>query len=127
MRFHLTLRRSDRPERTLLAEDAQVLAFAGQPENPEWLDTDAAEQLLLAQPDVNITPEQAVAFITRLIDSLSAVEPELERVARERAAALAAAHARVREGAGARGRVTVDAQLPVDILGTYVLLPAGSA
>jgi hypothetical protein len=52
--------------------------------------------------------------------------PELNRIASERAAAVAATHARVREGAGARGRVTVDAQLPVDTLGVYVLLPAGS-
>jgi hypothetical protein len=33
----------------LLAEDAAVLAFAGTPDQPEWLDADNAEQLLAAQ------------------------------------------------------------------------------
>jgi superfamily II DNA or RNA helicase len=127
MRFHLTLRQGNRPERTLLAEDAQILAFAGQPESPEWLDVEGAPQLLAARADANIAHEQAVAFIARLIDGLPALAPELDRIAGERATALAETHARVREGAGARGRVTVDAQLPVDILGTYVLLPAGGA
>lgn len=126
IRFHLTIRQGNRPERKLLAEDAHILAFAGQPENPDWLDIDAAEQLLAARPDANISHEQAVTFITRLVASLPSLRPELNRIASERAAALAATHARVREGAGARGKVTVDAQLPVDILGAYVLLPAGS-
>jgi superfamily II DNA or RNA helicase len=127
MRFHLTRWQGNRPERKLLAEDAHILAFSGQPESPEWLDGDAAEQLLAAQSDANISHEQRVAFITRLVESLSVLAPELNRIAGERATALAATHARVREGAGARGRVTVDAQLPVDILGVYVLLPAASA
>jgi superfamily II DNA or RNA helicase len=127
MRFHLTLRQANRPERKLLAEDAQILAFAGPPESPDWLGVDGIEELIAARPDANISHEQAVTFITRLIDGLPALTPELNRIAGERAAALAATHARVREGAGARGRVTVDAQLPVDTLGVYVLLPAGSA
>ena len=125
IRFHLTFTQGNRPERKLLAEDAQILAFAGQPEHPDWVDVDAAEQLLAAVPDAIISHEQRVAFVTRLVDSLPALAPELNRIAGERAAALAATHARVREGAGARGRVAVDAQLPVDILGAYVLLPAG--
>jgi len=125
LRFHLTFTHGNRPERTLLAEDAQILAFAGQGEHPDWLDGEAAERLLAARPDAIISHEQRVAFVTRLIDSLPALTPELGRIAGERAAALAATHARIREGAGARGRVTVQAQLPVDILGAYVLLPAG--
>ena len=48
MRFHLTLRQGNRPEHKLLAEEAHILAFAGQPDSPDWLDTDAAEQLLAA-------------------------------------------------------------------------------
>ncbi|MGZ4218686.1 MAG: helicase-related protein [Solirubrobacteraceae bacterium] len=125
MRFHLTLTQGNRPERSLLAEDAQILAFAGQTEDPEWRDGNA-EQLLAAAPDENIAHEQAVTFITRLVEGLPGLMPELDRIAGERATALAAAHARVRESASARGRVTVNPQLPVDILGAYVLLPAGN-
>jgi superfamily II DNA or RNA helicase len=127
MRFHLTLRKGGRPERKLLAEDARIVAFTGSPEHPEWLDGAGAERLLGARPDANIAYEQAVSFITRLIESRRTLEPELDRIATERADELAATHARVREGAGASGRVTVDAQLPVDILGAYVLLPATGA
>ncbi|HLH66629.1 MAG TPA: hypothetical protein VKV27_13090, partial [Solirubrobacteraceae bacterium] len=125
IRFHLTVTQRNRPERRLLAEEAQILAFTGGPEHPEWLAGDAAEQLLAAQPEATISHEQRVSFLTRLIDSLPALTPELDRIAGERAAALAGTHARVREGAGASGRVTVEPQLPVDILGAYVLLPAG--
>jgi hypothetical protein len=54
--------------------------------------------------------------------------PVLDVVARERAAALAADHARVREAAETRqARITtsvrVEPVLPVDVIGLYVLLP----
>ena len=41
----------------------------------------------------------------------------------ERAAAQLEAHERVREAARAKGRVSIEPVLPVDILGAYVLLP----
>lgn len=126
MRFHLTLRLAGRPDCQLLAEDADILAFTGQPDHPTWLDGPDAEALLAAKPGMNTAHEQQVDFLRRLVGSLPQLSPDLDRIAGERAAALAETHARVREGSGARGRVTVQAQLPVDILGAYVLLPAGN-
>ena len=51
------------------------------------------------------------------------LQQALEPVAAERAANQLAAHERVREAPRAKGRVTVQPILPVDILGAYVLLP----
>ena len=44
-------------------------------------------------------------------------------VAQKRAETQLAAHERVRATAQAKGRVAVEPELPVDLLGTYVLLP----
>ena len=87
MRFHLTFRQGNRPERKLLAEDAHILAFAGQPDSPDWLDTDAAEQLLAAQPDANVSPRAGGrASSSRLIDGLpracARAEPDRQRARR---------------------------------------------
>src|SRR5262249_11194259 len=48
-RFHIVTHQGDR-ERPLLAEDCQLLAFAGSPQNAEWLPGDQAEALLRADP-----------------------------------------------------------------------------
>jgi len=45
--------------------------------------------------------------------------------ARERAQALAEDHARVRAAAAGSARVTVEPVLPPDVIGLYVLAPAG--
>jgi hypothetical protein len=47
----------------------------------------------------------------------------LEAVAEERASLQLTAHERVREAARAKGRVSIAAVLPVDIVGAYVVLP----
>jgi hypothetical protein len=48
---------------------------------------------------------------------------ELETFAKSRADALLEDHRRVREASDARGKYTVKALLPVDVIGLYVLLP----
>ena len=127
LRFHLIIRQGNRPERRLLAEDARLLAFTGTAEQPEWLADDAAEDLLAARPEANVSTEQAISLLTRAIEGLPTLDDELARVAGEHADTLAATHRRVREGARAGGAVRVTAQLPVDVLGTYLLLPAAAA
>lgn len=125
MRFQLTIRHGAQEPRELLAEDARLLAFTGSPAVPEWLDTAQADALLHAQPDANVAHEQAVRAVERAVGGLDELAGELERITRERAEELLATHQRVREGARATGTVTVQPQLPPDVLGTYVLLPAG--
>jgi superfamily II DNA or RNA helicase len=126
LRFHLTIAHAEHP-RQLLAEDAALLAFTGTAETPEWLDEEQTEALLAAQPDANVSYEQATRYVTRLVEALPVLGPLLDEFARARAQELLATHRRVRQGARTGGRVEVEPQLPADVLGAYLLLPAGDA
>jgi hypothetical protein len=126
-RYHL-ITRVGGEERQLLAEDSLTLAFEGSPENAVWLDAEAAEALLHAEPDENIHPQQVAEFVGRVVDGFEAyLQPTLNEIARQRGDALLAAHTRVREAAWRRGdrrpQYRVEAQLPPDVLGIYVYLP----
>ena len=117
--------RTRRGERNALAEEVRVLAFTGAPDAAAWLaDPDKADRLLDLVPAGNVLPEQANAALERVTDGLDDLRPAIERVAAARAADLATEHERVREVVALRGRTTVTPQLPVDILGIYVFLPA---
>jgi hypothetical protein len=123
-RFDVVTRRGE-DERALLAEECDLLAFAGAPDAPEWLHPADAEALLDAQPAANVLPEQATAFVRRVVEGFSALRPEIDRRATVRAAALLDTHRRVRDESRARGLThRVEPQLPADVLGIYVLLPA---
>ncbi|MBI3455020.1 MAG: DEAD/DEAH box helicase [Candidatus Rokubacteria bacterium] len=125
LRYDVVTRRRD-AERSQLAEECRLVAFAGSPEAPEWLDEAAAETLLRAEPDANIYPEQAAGFVRTVVEAFDRLRERLEEEARRRAGALLDAHRRVREAAGLRGvSYRVTAQLPVDVLGIYVYLPVG--
>lgn len=125
-RYHL-ITRTGSEERQLLAEDSLTLAFEGSPESAVWLDTDAAEALLQAEPDENIHPQQAAKFVGRVVDGFDQLAPTLNEIAQRRGDDLLAAHIRVREAAYRRGerrpQHRVEAQLPPDVLGIYVFLP----
>lgn len=122
-RYHIITKRGE-TEKPLLAEDCQVLAFAGSPQNAEWLDTEAAESLLAAEPEANITPEQQTEFIRRVVDGFEALRPHLDQAAEKRGAELLEAHRRVRIASHAKGvSHRVEAQLPPDVLGIFVYLP----
>lgn len=122
-RYHILIRR-DEHETPLLAEDCQVLAFAGAPQSATWLDDDTAEALLDVTPEANITPQQASDFVRRVIDGFAALQPHLEQAAIARGNALLEAHRRVRTASRMHGvSYRVEAQLPPDVLGIYVYLP----
>lgn len=125
-RYHiLTLRGEQSTE--LLAEDSQLVAFAGTPESAEWLDAAQTEKLQNAEPKQNITPAQAADFVRKVIDGLAHLRPKLEEAARSRGDELLDAHRRVREAARVRGvRYEIRPELPVDVLGIYVYLPVGA-
>ncbi|MER3410724.1 MAG: ATP-dependent helicase, partial [Thermoleophilia bacterium] len=111
-------------ERRRLAEEARLLAFAGPPEQAQWLSQEEAEALLDASPDANIAPDQARDFVRRVVEGYEHLRPALEEEARRRAQALLDSHLRVRDAARLRGlRYRVEPKLPPDLLGVYVLLP----
>lgn len=124
-RYHIITKRGE-TEQPLLAEDCQILAFAGSPQNAEWLDAETAEALLAAEPEANIAPEQQTEFIGKVIDGFDELRPHLDQVAGQRGAGLLEAHRRVRIASQAKGvSHRVEAQLPPDVLGIYVYLPKG--
>jgi superfamily II DNA or RNA helicase len=123
MRFHVVTKRGD-IERRQLAEEIGLMAFEGSAENAAWLAQERAEVRLAAEPSGNVSPDQARALITEVVDACDALQPVLSHAAGTRANALLDAHSRVREGARLKGvRYSVEPQPPVDVLGAYVLLP----
>jgi hypothetical protein len=122
LRYKLTLR--GRRERLLLAEEAGALAWDFHSSEIQ-LKAEAA-RILLEQPasgDLALVARQrllaqAIARIT------SDYEASIAAYARERAAALAADHARVRAAAAGSVRVNVEPVLPPDVIGLYVLVPS---
>ncbi|MFD5293819.1 helicase-related protein [Streptomyces mutabilis] len=123
-RFHLTLP-SRNGEKQVVAEDARLLAFEGAPRNAVWLPQERAVELLDAQATENTAAASGERMMTRILDQLGEVTPYLESYGDELAAELDASHRRVRTASGeiVRG-LSVTAQKPADILGTYVYLPA---
>jgi superfamily II DNA or RNA helicase len=123
LRFKLTVH--NRRERLLLAEEAGALAWDATSTNAV-LKAEAARDLLekpatgdLAQAARQRVLAQAIERVTKVLyGSISAY-------ARERAEVLAEDHARVRRAAAGSSRVSVEPVLPPDIIGLYVLVPAG--
>jgi superfamily II DNA or RNA helicase len=123
LRFHILTRRGDE-ERTLLAEDWQLTAFAGPPTEPEWLPEGDAEGLLLARPEANVPADIARTHLSRILDGLPALEPRFRELAGRRGEEILEAHRRVRKATRATGvSQKIEPKLPVDMLGVYVYLP----
>ncbi|MHB9130417.1 MAG: helicase-related protein [Armatimonadota bacterium] len=124
LRYHIVTRIGGE-ERPLLAEDCRLLAFEGVPNNPTWLDEKAAEAVMQSMPDANVSPEQAKHFLTNVLNDFTDLHPHLDEMARQRGEALLEAHRRVRTAAQMKGiTYRVEPQLPPDVLGMYVYLPA---
>ncbi len=112
-RFQLELPGRDGP-RHVVAEDAQVLGYRGQPASAEWLPPSEVASLLSALPSGNVPPDQASDFAERAVASLDALRPHLDEVADSLAVKLRDDHIRVREAGGQRVRrqIAVRAQQP---------------
>jgi len=112
-----------RRERMLLAEEAATLAWEAKSmlivEGPTRPLLDAAASSDLAQ----VARQR---LISKAIEQAPAMlEGPIADYARVRAKALAEDHARVRAAAAGSARVAVEPVLPPDIIGIYVLAPAG--
>jgi hypothetical protein len=91
------------------------------------------DELLTVSADANTPPDLAKNTIEGVLNSLSSLTPHLETVAQNTAEQLRADHTAVRQAArgdragtlGIRG-LNVTPHLPVDVLGVYVFLPAGT-
>jgi superfamily II DNA or RNA helicase len=127
MRFHLDLPGST-GMRSMVTEDAQLVAFEGSPSSAVWLPDSRALALLTAQPVANIPTDQAEGQLRRILEQLAEVSGHLDDAAHAAAAELLDAHRRVRAGVrqAARRGLNVRAETPVDIVGVFVLLPVSS-
>ena len=126
LRFHIT----DAVGRkgALLAEECQTVAFQGAPGAAEWLSDEEVETLLTAVPTGSISPDQQRDALERVLSEFDLIRPHLDRVAEKRAERLADSHERVRQAvARTTGKMTyVTPELPPDVLGVYVYLPAAA-
>jgi hypothetical protein len=110
--------------RTLLAEEAIGVALAGS-DPPRLLEDADALSLLAAEPNRNMEPSEQAFEVKDALDELPAAIPAVEAIAKVRAEALLADHVRVRDASAGKGwRPSVEACLPADVVGLYVLVPA---
>ena len=66
--------------------------------------------------------------MSKVVEARGALDSGLEALATERAAALLTLHRQLRDESRIKGlKYDVRPQLPVDVIGVYVLLPAASA
>lgn len=122
-RYHIITRHEDK-EKQLLAEDSQVVGFAGSPENAEWISQDQVTGLIQASPTQNIDRERATYFVQKVLDGIEELKPALEQFANEQGQRLLEAHLRVRSAARQSGiKYDIRPELPPDILGIYIYLP----
>jgi hypothetical protein len=123
LRFKLTVR--GKHERLLLAEEAAALAWQPSSVEPVFIGREVRGLLELSASD-DLAPVARQRLLQGAIERLgTALEGSITAHARERARALAEDHARVRAAASGSARVTVEPVLPPDIIGLYVLVPAG--
>lgn len=119
VRYKLTIH--GRKERLLLAEEAALVALQGK----SIVATGEDVRDLLSTP---ATADFATIARDRMINAAKAELPDLlagplAAFVKQRAAELVEDHARLRTAAGSISRVSVEAVLPPDVIGLFVLMP----
>jgi len=113
----------DKTETELLAEECLIRAFTGSFDNPQWLSPEATQQLwATAKPTKDYPLARQQITLEQKLTAFPDLEPALMAIAVEQAKQLEVSHRRVRQ-ITKEGRVTVKAQLPMDILGFYIFQP----
>lgn len=109
-------------ERLLLAEEASLVALSG---SKVIAMNEEARKLLGALASHDLASNARDRFIAQAHAELAGglVEGPISEHARARAAALLEDHGRLRTAAGSAPRVSVEAVLPPDVIGLFVLLP----
>lgn len=109
----------------LMAEESLALGISGR-SNPKIIADDDVEKLLDGKPTGNLTPEKISDEVTKSIDYYNSNAEVFAKIANERAQQLAHDHTSVRQATNIDQKsVKVEACLPCDLIGVYVLLPDG--
>lgn len=120
IRFKLTVHA--RKERLLLAEEAALVALQG---NEIIATGEDARRLLNTPATSDLAQSARERFIGKTRDDLPMLlDGPLAGFVRQRAEELMLDHARLRAAAGSASRVTVEAVLPPDVIGLFVLMPS---
>lgn len=120
VRYKLTVHA--RKEKLLLAEEAALVALQGQ--SVVGLGEEA-RKLLNIEAVADLAPSARDRFIAKAKEDLPALlDGPIAAFVRARAEALMQDHARLRAAAGSASRVTVEAVLPPDVIGLFVLIPS---
>ena len=107
--------------RTLLAEEATALAFAGETSIASGRE---ALALLEAEASRNMADDVIAQRIEQARERLDGYRPAIEAWAKERARILGDDHDRVKSATRGEGVTTeVELVLPADVIGLYVLFP----
>ena len=123
LRLRMKLTVHARRERLLLAEEAALVALQ---DGQVVASGEAARTLLQAAATHDLAPIARDRFIAAAhVDLPGIVSGPLQDFARIRAEELLADHARMRAASGSASRVSVEPALPPDVIGLFVLLPAG--
>jgi hypothetical protein len=118
---HLLSPRQNPDKTSLLAEECAVVGFTGTPTNPVWLKPESAKSSLEQANPVS-EPILDQEEMTELLNRLDELTADLETFARERSHHLSQSHRRVR-AITQEGAIRVTPQLPMDLLGVYILQP----
>lgn len=120
IRFKLTVHA--RKERLLLAEEAALVAMQGR---KIVASGEAARALLNMPAAADLATSARDRFISKAQEDLPGLlAGPLAEFVRSRADELMGDHARLRTAAGSASRVTVEAVLPPDVIGLFVLMPS---
>jgi hypothetical protein len=123
LRYKLTVH--GRRERLLLVEEAGALAWEANSPDIAVVEAEARE-LLEAPSGGDLAPAAKQRLMAQAIERIAkAIDGPIIGYARERAAALGRDHARLRAAAAGSPRVSVEPVFPADVIGLYVLVPAG--
>ena len=119
IRYKLTIHA--RKERLLLAEEAALIALQG---DRIVASDDAARKMLNTPANADLAPIAR----DRMTNTAKSELPDLLKgplaaFVKERAEELVEDHARLRAAAGSASRVSVEAILPPDVIGMFVLMP----
>ncbi len=122
LRFKLTIH--GRREKLLLVEEANALGLG--PENAPMIAGEAARALLEAPAAGNLAHSARDRLLAQAHERVAAAQAgAISEYVAKRAEALAHDHSRVRAAGVNISRVTVEAVLPADVVGLFVLVPAG--
>jgi hypothetical protein len=122
MRLRFTLVTSGRTNRTLLAEEATALGFAGTDRTAGLAGAEALA-LLEAEASGNLAREIIERRVSEALERICGYGEAVQSCAADQAAALSYDHQRVTEAAQGGTTTVVSPVLPADIIGLYVLVP----